>query len=64
MRLGLCVGRLGELQRRVVTLRLLEDVPGEEAARALGLTPGHIAVLLHRAKERVRHCMECGDEPL
>jgi RNA polymerase sigma-70 factor (ECF subfamily) len=60
LRLRGCVSQLGDLQRRVVTLRLLEELPGEDVAALLGLTPGHVAVLLHRAKLSLRHCMECG----
>ena len=53
-----CVKKLGELQRHVVTLRLLEEVSGPDAARALGLTPGHLAVLLHRAKVALKECLD------
>lgn len=52
-----CVQRLGELQRRVVTLRLLEDHPGERVADLLGTTSGNVAVILHRAKRELRECM-------
>ncbi|WP_164018709.1 RNA polymerase sigma factor [Pyxidicoccus trucidator] len=52
-----CVQRLGEVQRRVVTLRLLQDQPGEQVAALLGTTPGNVAVLLHRAKRELRECM-------
>jgi RNA polymerase sigma-70 factor (ECF subfamily) len=51
------VQRLGELQRQVVTLRLLEDQPGERVADLLGTTPGNVAVVLHRAKLALRDCM-------
>jgi RNA polymerase sigma-70 factor (ECF subfamily) len=51
------VGRLGEVQRAVVTLRMLDDLPGDDVARTLGLKPGHVAVLLHRAKASLRDCM-------
>jgi RNA polymerase sigma-70 factor (ECF subfamily) len=40
-----------------VTLRMLEEQPGEDVAAALGITPGHVAVLLHRAKRSLRACM-------
>lgn len=56
-RLARCVARLAEVQRAVVTLRMLDDVPGEDVARALGIKPGHVAVLLHRAKADLRACM-------
>jgi RNA polymerase sigma-70 factor (ECF subfamily) len=55
-----CVSRLGEMQRRVVLLRMLDEVPGEDVAAMLGLSPGHVAVLLHRAKAALRACMEEG----
>jgi RNA polymerase sigma-70 factor (ECF subfamily) len=61
LRLHACVRQLGELQRQVVTLRLLEERPGEDVAALLGLTAGNVAVLLHRAKQRLRTCMECGE---
>jgi RNA polymerase sigma-70 factor (ECF subfamily) len=66
-RLARCVARLAEVQRAVVTLRMLDDRPGEEVARELGLRPGHVAVLLHRAKADLRACMkddaETGEAP-
>ena len=57
VRLRACVEELCEIQRAVVTLRLLEEQPGEDVAAALGITPGHVAVLLHRAKQALRVCM-------
>jgi RNA polymerase sigma-70 factor (ECF subfamily) len=56
-RLARCVGRLADVQRAVVTLRMLEDRPGEDVARELGIKPGHVAVLLHRAKQSLHQCM-------
>jgi RNA polymerase sigma-70 factor (ECF subfamily) len=52
-----CLERLGELQQRVVTLRLLEERPGESVAEQLGMTAGNVAVVLHRAKHALRECM-------
>lgn len=52
-----CVNQLGAVQRRVVTMRMLEEVSGEEAAAELGLSAGHVAVLLHRAKRTLAECM-------
>jgi RNA polymerase sigma-70 factor (ECF subfamily) len=57
IRLAGCLRTLAEAQRAVVTLRMLDEVPGEDAARVLGLTPGHVAVLLHRAKAQLLACM-------
>ena len=56
-RLRLCVAELCAVQRAVVTLRVLEERPGEDVARALGISSGHVAVLLHRAKRALRTCM-------
>jgi RNA polymerase sigma-70 factor (ECF subfamily) len=36
---------------------MLEEQSGEDVARALGITAGHVAVLLHRAKAALRACM-------
>lgn len=52
-----CLARLGDVHRHVITLRVLEQLSGDEAARALGLTPGHVAVLLHRARAQLERCM-------
>ena len=57
VRLRACVAELCEIQKAVVTLRMLDEQPGEDVARALGITKGHVAVLLHRAKAALRECM-------
>jgi RNA polymerase sigma-70 factor (ECF subfamily) len=36
---------------------VLEELSGDEAAEALGVTPGHVAVLLHRARKQLERCM-------
>jgi RNA polymerase sigma-70 factor, ECF subfamily len=55
--LGGCMAALGEVHRDVVTLRVLEELSGDEVAKALGLTPGNVAVLLHRARKQLERCM-------
>jgi len=57
VRLRGCVASLGEMQRAVVTLRMLDEIDGEDVASTLGITPGHVAVLLHRAKANLFACM-------
>ena len=52
-----CLDHLGKLQRAVVSLRMLDEVAGEDVAGMLGLPPSHVAVLLHRAKQNLRSCM-------
>ena len=52
-----CLDHLGKLQRAVVSLRMLDEVAGEDVGAMLGLPPSHVAVLLHRAKQNLRTCM-------
>jgi RNA polymerase sigma-70 factor, ECF subfamily len=52
-----CMAKLGDAHRHVITLRVLEELSGEEAAQALGVSPGHVAVLLHRARKQLEACM-------
>jgi RNA polymerase sigma-70 factor, ECF subfamily len=61
VRLAGCMRTLAELPRAVVTLRMLDEQPGEDVARTLGITPGHVAVLLHRAKASLLECMSSCD---
>lgn len=52
-----CIEKLSEVQQHVVTLRLLEDRPGELVASMLDTTPGNVAVILNRAKRALRECI-------
>ncbi len=52
-----CLDHLGKLQRAVVSLRMLDEVAGEDVAAMLGLPSSHVAVLLHWAKLNLRSCM-------
>lgn len=53
-----CIARLGEVQRCVVTLRVLEEVSAEEVAESLSMTQNHIAVHLYRARKKLTECIE------
>jgi RNA polymerase sigma-70 factor (ECF subfamily) len=57
VRLRACVEELCAIQKAVVTLRMLDEQPGEDVANALGISANHVAVLLHRAKRELRTCM-------
>lgn len=57
VRLRACVERLCGTQKSVVMLRLLEERAGQDVASELGITRGHVDVLLHRAKASLRECM-------
>lgn len=58
-----CIVTLNEVQRNVVRLRLIDEVPGEDVARQLGTTAAHVAVLLFRAKQRLQRCITSGEPP-
>jgi RNA polymerase sigma-70 factor (ECF subfamily) len=45
-------------QRTVVALRDVEGFDTEEVAEMLGLTPGNVRVVLHRARARLRQALE------
>lgn len=53
-----CMTTLNEVQRAVVHLRIVDEIAGENVAHQLGTTPGHVAVLLFRAKQQLRSCVE------
>jgi RNA polymerase sigma-70 factor (ECF subfamily) len=48
------LGRLPATQRDVLLLRAVVGLSGKETAQALGLTPGSVHVLQHRAVTRLR----------
>jgi RNA polymerase sigma-70 factor (ECF subfamily) len=52
-----CVNHLAKMQRQVVRLRMLQELSGLETAEELGLAPGRVAVLLHRAKKALLECL-------
>src|SRR5262249_37637049 len=52
-----CLSELDEVPRRIVSLRIIEDVSGSDVARLLDLTPGHVAVLLPRANKALASCL-------
>ena len=56
-----CMTTLNGVQRAVVNLRLVDEIPGENVARQLGTTPAHVAVLLFRAKHDLRRCVEAAE---
>lgn len=56
-----CILRMAAVQRRVIMLSLLDDLPRQEVARTLGISEGYARVLLHRAREHLRRCSEDDD---
>ncbi|GAA1841912.1 hypothetical protein GCM10009836_21610 [Pseudonocardia ailaonensis] len=53
-RLMVLVDRLPAQQREIVVLRVLGEMTAEEAARAVGSTPGAVRVAQHRALQKLR----------
>lgn len=53
-----CLDGLTAPVARAFVLREMEGVPAEEAAAALGVDGGHFAVLMYRARMRLRRCLE------
>jgi len=57
LRLIGCVSKLSDIQQRVVRLRMLEELSGDDVARELGVRPDHVATLLYRAKKELFRCV-------
>lgn len=55
--LNRCLCRLSERMKTVFAFCDLDEVPHREVARTLGVTDGHLSVLLHRARRKVRECL-------
>lgn len=59
-RLGVCLDGLSERERAVVVMTFYDERSAEEVARELGLSPGNVRVIRHRALERLRACLQAG----
>jgi RNA polymerase sigma-70 factor (ECF subfamily) len=57
-----CLSTLKQTQRAVVVARFLDERSGVDVAAQLGLSPGHVAVILHRARQQLRSCLEASRE--
>jgi RNA polymerase sigma-70 factor (ECF subfamily) len=55
-----CLDALTAQVARAFVLREMEGVGHHECAEALGVPPSHLAVLLYRARMRLRRCLERG----
>ena len=65
-----CLGALPELQVEAFSLRVMDDVKSEEVCKVLSISSTNLWVLLHRARARLRACLEakwfdlnCGEKP-
>jgi len=57
-RLTLCLERLPVRERSVVAMSFYTEAPSERIGTELGMTPGNVRVVRHRALSRLRTCME------
>jgi RNA polymerase sigma-70 factor (ECF subfamily) len=55
---GECLEGLPGLTREAFRLRVLEEVESPEVCGVMGIQPAHLWTLLHRARERLRMCLE------
>jgi RNA polymerase sigma factor (sigma-70 family) len=51
-----CLSLMNRLPRAVILMSALDERPHQEVAELLGISPGHVRVLLHRARMHVRAC--------
>lgn len=57
-RVGGCLGQLGERDRAVVLLTFYAELDAPAIARELGVEPGHVRVIRHRALARLQACVD------
>lgn len=53
-----CISTLPSQQREVFMLREVEDLNTKDICNNLRITDTHVGVLIHRARHRLRECME------
>lgn len=53
-----CVESLPPIQRSAFRLREIEGLASKEICELLGLSPSNFGVLMHRARTRLRECLE------
>lgn len=56
--LALCMSLLPEQWRRVFHLKMMEESSGEEICKDLNITSSNLWVIIHRAKLKLRACIE------
>ncbi len=53
-----CLAGLPEAHRRAFSMREFDGLEGEEICKVLGVTPTNLWVMLHRARAKLRKCLE------
>ena len=59
-RLETCLERLADRERTVVLLTFYAERTAGEVGQELGITPGNVRVIRHRAIDRLRQCVSSG----
>ena len=53
-----CLSHLPDKWRAVFVLKVLEEINTDEVCKELGCTPSNLWVMLHRARLKLRECLE------
>ena len=53
-----CLGKLPERQAEAFAMRVMDDRKPDDVCKVLSITPTNLWVLLHRARARLRACLE------
>jgi RNA polymerase sigma-70 factor (ECF subfamily) len=53
-----CMSNLNDMQRSVFTMKVLDGVSTAETCNTLGISANNIGVVLHRARQALRRCLE------
>lgn len=59
-RLDQCLGRLEERARSVVLATFVDEREANDIGRSMGLSPGNVRIIRHRALAHLQRCMERG----
>jgi len=61
-RLRDCLERLPERERAVLVMTFYDDRPADAVGNELGLTAGNVRVIRHRGIDRLKTCMQAGEQ--
>jgi RNA polymerase sigma-70 factor (TIGR02943 family) len=53
-----CIDALPQIQKNCITLKYLEDIPAETICQDLALSSANYWQIIHRAKVKLRNCLE------
>jgi RNA polymerase sigma-70 factor (TIGR02943 family) len=53
-----CIGKLPGKWAAVFTLRMIEELASNDICKELDITPSNLWVILHRARQQLRECIE------